>query len=85
MPIRSMGTSPDFNVAITLSGLLLVPTLQVRGQYRRVGLFESRVSRGSGDDDGNVGWGVLANSMKELDEKYYEAMGENGKFTIAII
>ena len=85
MPIRSMGIDPDFDIAITLAGLLLVPTMQARGQYRRVGLFESRESRASGDEEGRIDWGNLAMSIRDLEMQHYEELKEDGNYTITII
>ncbi|KAF3035566.1 hypothetical protein E8E12_004983 [Didymella heteroderae] len=80
LPIRLMQQDKEF----TLSGLLLLPTAQERGQYSRAGTF-SHYDR---DQYPASGGGFLSSSTDIVDERFFiskEGSGDSTEYTISIV
>ncbi|KAJ4186932.1 hypothetical protein NW759_016928 [Fusarium solani] len=81
LPIRTMGEIEVEWMADTLIGLLLLPTKQARGQYRRAGVL--RISHHWEGRDGSIP--QFMSPTKIWSPDFHEQVGEKGWYTIFIV
>jgi hypothetical protein len=62
-----------------VTALLLLPTGEEDGQFRRVGQFET------GNNFSDARWEEFTNKTNILDQRYFTSKSDNGEYTISII